>query len=99
MNSQTSYTAQSHIEDLQLKAKPISEKALAFAIDWIGSYECDPSDLDTLQVIADAISYLEKDLDQRIKARVYGKMKRDYAKAHGLKVSQVRIVPAEKGGN
>ena len=95
MNSQTSYTAQSHIEDLQLKAKPISEEALAFAIEWVGSYECDPSDLDTLQLIADAISYLEKDLDKRIKNRVYGKMKRDYAKAHGLKVSQVRIVPAE----
>ena len=99
MNSQTSYTAESHIEDLQLKAKPISEEALAFAIEWVGSYECDPSDLDTLQLIADAISYLEKDLDKRIKNRVYGKMKRDYAKANGLKVSQVRIVPAEKGGN
>ena len=96
MNSQTSYTAQSHIEDLQLKAKPISEKALAFAIDWVGSYECDPSDLDTLQVIADAISYLEKDLNKRIKNRVEGKMKRDFAKANGVKVSQVRIVPAEK---
>jgi hypothetical protein len=96
MNSQTSYTAESHIQDLQLKAKPISEKALAFAIDWVGSYECDPSDLETLQLIADAISYLEKDLHKRIKARVYGKMKRDYAKANGLKVSQVRIVPAEK---
>ena len=95
MNSQTSYTAESHIKDLQLKANPISEKALAFAIEWIGSYECDPSDLDTLQLIADAISYLEKDLDKRIKNRVYGKMKRDYAKANGLKVSQVRIVPAE----
>ena len=95
MNSQTSYTAESHIGDLQLKANPISEKALAFAIEWIGSYECDPSDLDTLQLIADAISYLEKDLDKRIKNRVYGKMKRDYAKANGLKVSQVRIVPAE----
>ena len=95
MNSQTSYTAESHIKDLQLKANPISEKALAFAIDWVGSYECDPSDLDTLQLIADAISYLEKDLDKRIKNRVYGKMKRDYAKANGLKVSQVRIVPAE----
>ena len=96
MNSQTSYTAQSHIEDLQLKANPISEKALAFAIDWVGSYECDPSDLDTLQVIADAISYLEKDLNKRIKNRVEGKMKRDFAKANGVKVSQVRIVPAEK---
>jgi hypothetical protein len=95
MNSQTSYTAQSHIEDLQLKANPISEKALAFAIDWVGSYECDPSDLETLQLIADAISYLEKDLEKRIKSRVQGKMKRDYAKAHGLKVSQVRIIPAE----
>ena len=95
MNSQTSYTAESHIEDLQLKAKPISEEALAFAIEWVGSYECDPSDLDTLQLIADAISYLEKDLDKRIKNRVYGKMKRDYAKANGVKVSQVRIVPAE----
>jgi hypothetical protein len=92
-----SYTAGDHIEDLQLKANPISEKALAFAIDWIGCYECDPSDLETLQLIADAISYLEKDLDKRIKNRVYGKMKRDYAKANGLKVSQVRIVPAEKG--
>ena len=96
MNSQTSYTAHSHIEDLQLKAKPISEHALAFTIDWIGSYECDPSDLDTLQLIADAISYLEKDLNKRIKTRVEGKMKRDFARANGVKVSQVRIVPAEK---
>ena len=96
MNSQTSYTAESHIEDLQLKAKPISEEALAFAIEWVGSYECDPSDLDTLQLIADAISYLEKDLNKRIKNRVEGKMKRDFAKANGVKVSQVRIVPAEK---
>jgi len=95
MTSQTSYTAQSHIEDLQLKANPISEKALAFAMDWVGSYECDSSDLDTLQLIADALAYLEKDLNKRVKNRVYGKMKRDYAKAHGLKVSQVRIVPAE----
>jgi len=39
---------------------------------------------------------LGKDLERRIKNRVYGKMKRDYAKANGLKVSQVRIVPAEK---
>jgi non-ribosomal peptide synthetase component E (peptide arylation enzyme) len=99
MNSQTSYTAESHIQDLQLKAKPISEKALAFTIDWIGSYECDPSDLDTLQLIADAISYLEKDLDKRIKTRIEGKMKRDFARANGLKVSQVRIVPAEKVAN
>jgi hypothetical protein len=96
MTSQTSYTAQSHIEDLQLKAKPISEEALAFAVDWLGAYELDASDLETLQLIADAISYIEKDLDKRIKNRVYGKMKRDYAKANGLKVSQVRIVPAEK---
>jgi hypothetical protein len=96
MTSQTSYTAQSHIEDLQLKAKPISEEALAFAVDWLGAYELDASDLETLQLIADAISYIEKDLNKRIKNRVYGKMKRDYAKANGLKVSQVRIVPAEK---
>ena len=94
-----SYTAGDHINDLQLKAKPISEKALAFTMDWIGSYECDPSDLETLQLIADAIDYLGKDLERRIKNRVYGKMKRDYARANGLKVSQVRIVPAEKGGN
>jgi hypothetical protein len=99
MTSQTSYTAQSHIEDLQLKAKPISEEALAFAVDWLGAYELDASDLETLQLIADAISYIEKDLDKRIKNRVYGKMKRDYAKANGLKVSQVRIVPAEKVAN
>jgi non-ribosomal peptide synthetase component E (peptide arylation enzyme) len=95
----TSYTAHSHIEDLQLKANPISEKALAFTIDWLGSFETSADDLETLQLIADGISYLEKDLKKRIKARVYGKMKKDYAKAHGLKVSQVRIVPAEKGGN
>jgi hypothetical protein len=96
MTSQTSYTADSHIKDLQLKAQPISEHALAFAIDWIGSYECDSTDLQTLQLIADAVSYLEKDLDKRVKTRIYGKMKRDFAKANGLKISQVRIVPAEK---
>ncbi len=98
MTSQTSYTAESHIEDLQLKAKPISEKALAFTIEWIGAYECDPSDLETLQLIADAINYLEKDLNRRVKNRVEGKIKRDFARANGVKVSQVRLVPAEKGG-
>jgi hypothetical protein len=93
-----SFTAGDHIDDLQLKAKPISEKALAFAIEWVASYEFVPSDLDTLQLIADAIAYLEKDLNKRVKNRVYGKIKRDYAKANGLKISQVRLVPAEKGG-
>ena len=99
MNSQTNYTAHSQIEDLQLKAKPISEEALAFTMDWLGSYECDPSDLETLQLIANAISYLEKDLNKRIKNRVEGKMKRDFAKANGVKVSQVRIVSAERVAN
>jgi hypothetical protein len=92
------YTAGDHIDDLQLKAEPISERALAFAIDWLGSFETSAEDLETLQLIADASFYLQKDLEKRIKSRVYGKMKRDYAKANGLKVSQVRIVPAEKGG-
>ena len=92
------YTAGDHIDDLQLKAEPISERALAFTIDWLGSFETSADDLETLQLIADASAYLQKDLEKRIKSRVYGKMKRDYAKANGLKVSQVRIVPAEKGG-
>ena len=99
MNSQNIYTAEGHIQNLQLKAKPISEKALAFAIEWVASYECDPSDLDTLQLIADAIAYLEKDLNKRVKNRVESKIKRDFARANGVKISQVRLVPAEKGGN
>ena len=93
------YTAGDHIDDLQLKAGAISEEALSFAIEWLNAFETTAEDLKTLQLIADASDYLKKDLNKRIKARVYGKMKRDYAKAHGLKVSQVRIVPAEKGGN
>jgi len=90
------YTAGDHIDDLQLKAQPISERALAFAIDWLGSFETTADDLETLQLIADASAYFQKDLEKRIKSRIQGKMKRDYAKTHGLKVSQVRIVPAEK---
>lgn len=86
------YTAGDHIEELQLKAQPISEKALAFAIDWLGEYETSEDDLETLQLIADVSAYLQKDLTKRITARVHNKAKRDYAKAHGLKVSQVRIV-------
>lgn len=93
-----SYTAGDHIDDLQLKAGAITEQALSFAIEWINAYETTAEDLETLQLIADASAYLRKDLEKRIKSRVYGKMKRDYAKANGLKVSQVRIVPAEKGG-
>jgi non-ribosomal peptide synthetase component E (peptide arylation enzyme) len=92
------YTAGDHIQDLQLEAEPISEKALAFAIDWLGSFETSSDDLETLQLIADASSYLQKDLEKRIKSRVYNQMKREFAKANGLKLSQVRIVPAEKGG-
>jgi len=99
MTSQTSYTAHSHIQDLQLKARPISEDALAFTADWLGSFETSADDLDTLQLIADAISYIEKDLNKRIKNRIEGKMKRDFAKANGVKVSQVRIVSAEKVAN
>jgi non-ribosomal peptide synthetase component E (peptide arylation enzyme) len=90
------YTAGDHIQDLQLKAEPISERALAFTIDWLGSFETSAEDLETLQLIADASFYLQKDLNKRIKNRIEGKMKRDFAKANGLKVSQVRIVPAEK---
>jgi non-ribosomal peptide synthetase component E (peptide arylation enzyme) len=88
------YTAGDHIDELQLKAEPISEKALAFTIDWLGAFETDAEDLETLQLIADASAYLQKDLTRRITARVQNKAKKDYAKAHGLKVSQVRIVKA-----
>ena len=87
------YTAGDQIRELHLPAGKISEQALSFAIEWLEAYETDPADLETLQLIADASAYLKKDLNSRIKSRVYGKMKRDYAKAHGLKVSQVKITP------
>lgn len=88
------YTAGDQIAELRLPAGKISEEALAFAIEWLESYETDPEDLKTLQLIADASAYLKRDLSKRITARVHNKAKRDYAKAHGLKVSQVRIVKA-----
>ena len=90
----TNFTAGDHIDQLQLKAGKISEEALSFALEWINSYECEETDTETLQLIADASAYLEKDLIERITARVHNKAKRDYAKAHGLKLSQVRIVKA-----
>jgi non-ribosomal peptide synthetase component E (peptide arylation enzyme) len=92
------YTASDHINELKLKAEPISEQALAFTIDWLGSFETNAEDLETLQLIANASAYFQKDLNKRVKSRVQGRMKREYAKAHGLKLSQVRIVPAQKGG-
>lgn len=88
----TNYTAGDHIRELHLPAGRISEEALSFAIEWLEAYETDPADLDTLQLIADASAYLKKDLINRITLRVENKRKREYAKAHGLKVSQVRIV-------
>lgn len=86
------YTAGDHIDDLQLKAGAVTEQALSFAIEWLNAYETTAEDLKTLQLIADASAYLKKDLNKRIKNRVEGKLKRDYAKANGLKVSQVKIV-------
>jgi non-ribosomal peptide synthetase component E (peptide arylation enzyme) len=88
------YTAGDQIKELNLSAGKISEQALSFAIEWLEAYETDPEDLETLQLIADASAYIKKDLTKRITARVHSKAKKDYAKAHGLKLSQVRIVKA-----
>lgn len=89
------YTAGEQIAEQGLTAGKISEEALAFTIEWLESYETDPEDLKTLQLIADASAYLRQDLKKRITARVYSKAKRDYARANGLKVSQVRIIERE----
>ena len=91
----TNYTAGDHIKALHLPTGRISEEALSFAIEWLEAYETDATDLDTLQLIADASAYLKKDLTNRITLRLQNKMKREFAKANGLKLSQVRIVPQD----
>ena len=76
------------VDELKIKPKPISREALAFAVDWLGSYECGESDTDIIQAVADTVSYLEK--SQRRLA--ISQIKREYAKVNGLKFSQVRII-------
>lgn len=89
-------TAGAMIEELGLKAQPAGEFEIAFAIDWLECYELDIEETETAQKIANAVGFLTKALENKVRARKLAEAKRAFAEANGLKISQVRV---KKGGN
>ena len=89
-------TAGEIIKELGLKAQPAGEFELAFTADWLESYELDIEDTETAQKIANAVGFVMRALENKVKARKLAEAKRAFAEANGLKVSQVRV---RKGGN
>ena len=84
-------TASDIIEENNIQAQPTSIDDLAFAIDWLGGFEPQDDDEPTLQAIANVRAFLTNEINRRNKLAVIAQAKREYAKANGIKVSQVRV--------
>jgi|688.fasta_scaffold1719271_1 hypothetical protein len=84
-------TASEVIKNLGIKAQPATNDDLAFMAEWLNSYELDIDDKELAQSIANAVAFIDKTIEVKIKARMLAEAKREYAQANGLKVSQVRI--------
>jgi hypothetical protein len=77
------------VEDFDLEAQPASIDDLAFAADWLGSYETD--DEETAQQLINAINFLEQQIGIKHRKMAVNEAKRNYAKEHGVKFSQVKL--------
>jgi hypothetical protein len=81
-----------------VKPKAPNTTDLLGAIEWLAIYGCGhetENDLETAQSFANVIAFLELTVESRNKRKAVNDLKRNYAKEHGLKVSQVKI---KKGG-
>jgi len=76
-------------EDFDLQPQPASIHDLAFAADWLGSYETD--DEETAQQLINAINFLQQQISIKQRKIAVNEVKRNYAKEHGVKFSQVKL--------
>jgi len=78
------------VEDIDLQPQPASIDDLAFAADWLGSYETD--DEKTAQQLINAINFLQQQIAIKHRKIAVNEVKRNYAKEHGVKFSQVKLI-------
>jgi hypothetical protein len=60
------------------------------ALEWLALYDAG-DDLEVAQSLANVVAFLSFTADTKEKREVIAEAKRQYAKAHGIKVSQVRL--------
>ena len=65
------------------------------ALEWLALYDAG-DDLEVAQSLANVVAFLSFTADSKEKREVLAEAKRQYAKANGLKVSQVRIKKEQK---
>lgn len=72
--------------------KPVapSEGDLWFAMEWVALYDAG-DDLEVAQSLANVVAFLSAAADSKEKRENLSEAKKQYAKAHGIKVSQVRL--------
>jgi len=68
-----------------------SDNDLALAIEWIATYQVG-DDLEVAQKFANVIAFLDLTIQTKNQRRILAEAKRQYAKQHGVKVSQVKIM-------
>jgi hypothetical protein len=72
--------------------KPVapSKGDLWRALEWLALYDAD-DDLEVAQSLANVVAFLSIAADTKEKREILAEAKKEYAKAHGIKVSQVRL--------
>lgn len=65
------------------------------ALEWLALYDAG-DDVEVAQSLANVVAFLSFTADSKEKREVLAEAKRQYAKANGLKVSQVRIKKEQK---
>ena len=65
------------------------------ALEWLALYDAG-DDLEVAQSLANVVAFLSFTADSKEKREVLAEAKRQYAKANGLKVSQVRVKKEKK---
>lgn len=74
------------------EVKPVapSKGDLWRALEWLALYDAG-DDLEVAQSFANVIGFLDSAANSKEKREILAEAKREYAKAHGIKVSQVRL--------
>jgi len=72
--------------------KPVAPSVgdLWTALEWIALYDAG-DDVELAQSLSNVVAFLSITADTKEKREIVTKAKRQYAKAHGIKVSQVRL--------
>jgi hypothetical protein len=72
--------------------KPVAPSVgdLWTALEWIALYDAG-DDVELAQSLSNVVAFLSITADTKEKREIVAKAKRQYAKAHGIKVSQVRL--------